>query len=183
MEIMDINDITRKVNLFFKKRFKTKFLLLVSGPLLASLVFLTDYFILPERQITDVLAYGENVRIPQSAGGTSVRTSKSLGYKYITATNLKFSTLGTPIRSSEVTLTVTPLLKTVKTVDTSKKTVPLASGFNGLNQVLLVLCNSVILISILYVFLSKTITENARLNLVFCNMFLLAIWTYALLLY
>ncbi|SHK01308.1 hypothetical protein [Pseudozobellia thermophila] len=183
MEVIDINDITRKVSLFFKKGFKTKFLLFVSVPLLASMLFLTDYFILPERQTSDVIAYRQVIKIPQSAGGTSVRTGKVSGYKYTTATKLKFSTSRTPITSSEVTLTTTPVFKTVKTVVASQKTIPLASGFSGLNQVLFILCNGVMVISVIYVFLSRTITENARLNLIYCNTFLLAIWVYALLLY
>ncbi|SIS47065.1 hypothetical protein SAMN05421766_10289 [Zobellia uliginosa] len=178
-----MNEAVDRFSLFFKKDFKKKFLIFVSIPLLASAVFLVDFFLLPESSTTDSISSISIVTLPQSTGGTSVRSSRPSGYRYTTKTNLKFATSKTRIKSPEIQLTVSPIFKTVKTVSTPKKKIDIASGFSGLNQVLLILCNGSIIISILYTLLTKHITENARLNLLFSNLFLLAIWIYALILY
>ncbi|CAM4120340.1 hypothetical protein [Zobellia nedashkovskayae] len=179
-----MNETVEKFSLFFKKDFKKKFICFFTIPFLASVIFLVDFFLLPETNTSDIITHISIIKIPSNVGGTSVRVCKVSGYRYITETNLKFSTLNTRIKSSEIKLRVTPLFKTVKAVSsTSKQKIVLASGFSGLNQVLFVLCNGFILVSIIYILLTKHITENARLNLLFSNTFILAVWIYALLLY
>jgi len=172
-----------RISLFFKKDFKKKFVIFITIPLASSVIFLADFFLLPEIHKTDVITKIGIVKIPQNVGGTSVRTTRNSGYRYTTATNLKFATPTTRIKSPEIQVTITPLFKTVKAVSTTKKKINLASGFNGLNKVLMLLCNIGMVSSILYVLLTKEITENARLNLLFLNMCTLAVWIYALILY
>ncbi len=180
---MYINEVSGKINLFFKKDFKKKFTIFLLKPILITILFLADFFLLPEVTINDSISYVSFIKTPQTSQDNSVRANKSIGYKYTTATDLKFSTIETKIESPKIKLTVSPLFKTVKTVITSENIkVDLASGFNGFNKLLLILFNGVILISIVYVNIAKKITENARLNLIFFNLFIIAVWICALIL-
>lgn len=180
---MDINRVSGKISSLFKKDFKKRFIFFLSIPLLISVLFLVDFFLLPEVNKNDSISYISTIKVPQSAGGTSFRTNRDSGYKYTTEANLKFSTLKLRIKSPEIKLRVTPVFSTVKTVITSEnKKIDLASGFSGLNKLLFISFNSILIISVFYVLLIKKITENARLNLIFLNIFILAIWIYTLIL-
>ena len=178
-----MDKVLEKITTFFKKDFKKKFILFFSVPLFASAIFLTDFFFLPEINQTDSISSIMAIKISQSEGGTSMRKRKVRGYRYTTKTNFKFSTLKKRKIESDVELTVTPLFKVVKSVTVDSKKVSLESGFNGLNKLLLICCNSIILLSIFYMILTKKISENARLNLIFLNAFILAVWLYALVLF
>lgn len=180
---MHINIVSGKISLFFKKDFKKKFTIFLLKPILITALFLVDFFLLPETIVNDSISYVSFINTPQTSQDNSVRANKSIGYKYTTARDLKFSTIETKIESRNIKLTVSPLFKTVKTVITPNNiSVALASGFNGFNKFLLILFNSIMLVSIVYVNLAKEITENARLNLIFFNLFIITVWICALIL-
>jgi len=174
----------KKIDNFFAKDFKKRFITIISIPLLLSIFFLVDFFLLPEINKTESIAQIQIIQIPKSAGGTSVRTSHNAGYKYITDNNYKFSTSNRrAIESSKIDLSISPVFNTVKTVIIENKKINIESGFNGIQGKLLILCNGIIIISIFCALLIKNITEHSRQNLIFLNIFFFLIWGYALILY
>ena len=141
-------------------------------------VYLIDYKILPSHQITERIEYYKVITIPQSVGGTSSRKNNKKGYKYITASNYKFSTLKSKINDSSITIKVTPLFKTVKSVKTKKRQYNIQSGLNGISGIMTIGVFFTMLVSILYTLLKKKISENARLNLIYSNIFNYILWIY-----
>lgn len=177
-------NLTNIIDAFFAKNFKKKFISIISLPLLLTTFFLTDFFLLPEIVETDRISQIYSINIPKSAGGTRVRSSHKAGYKYVTNKNYKFSTLShSMINSPKINITLSPILKTVKTVMIKDIRIDLASGFNGINAVMILFCNFVIIISISYVLFVNNITEHARLSLTYSNLFFFVIWGCVLILF
>lgn len=177
-------NLLKKIDNFFAKDFKKRFITIISIPLLLSAFFLVDFFLLYGISKTDSIAQIQIIQIPKSAGGTSVRTSHNAGYKYITDNDYKFSTSNRrAIESYKIDLSISPVFNTVKTVMIENKKIDIESGLNGIKRIMLVLCNSIIIISIFCALLIKNITERSRQNLIFLNIFFFLIWGYALILY
>jgi hypothetical protein len=170
-----------QIDAFFAKDFKRRFIPIIAIPLIISIVFLVDFFLLSERNETDSIVYTQAITLSKSAGGTSAQTSHIAGYKYSTFNNYSFLTSRrTPFKSNKIELTISPIFKTVKSVEMDNKKIKIASGFSGINAVLLILCNTVIIISMLYTLATKKFTEHRRHNLIFVNVFLLLIWAFVL---
>jgi hypothetical protein len=147
----------------------------MSFPLLFSALYLVDFLLLPEQKTSDTIESIINVTMSQD-NGYGFRKSKVVGYKYITVNDFVFSSEKQKIRAPEIDIIVSPLFKTVKSVKADAKNIPLQSGLYGLDGVLLVAIFISILISFLYLLLKKVLSENAQLNLIYWNLFLLVIW-------
>ncbi len=169
------------INNYFKKDFKRQFILYSILPLSLSLIFLFDFLILPEINKSDSISQLSIIKTSQNFNGRSYGSQRDVGYRYFTKNDYTFSSLEDRIQNPKIQLTLSPLFKTVKTVTAvNDRNINLASGFNGLNKLMLLTTNFVILISILYLSIKKEITENARLNIIFLNLLLLIVWIYAM---
>ena len=153
-------------------------LIFLSIPLLLSAVYYIDFYLLKPIEINDRILAIELITVSASAGGTSARENKRVGYKYHTESGCHFSTERKRLQDIEVDLKITPIFKTVKTVITSSERIKITSGFNGANLVLFVVCNIMILASISYLLIVSDLSQNAKLNLIFSNLFMLLIWLY-----
>ena len=171
-----MNQITNWTSNFFKRNFKKKFLLFIAVPFLVSTAYITDFLLLPEIKKTEKISAFVLITLPQSAGGTSVQRPKNMGFKYITSNGFKFSTMRTRIENPDLEIYVTPLFQTVKRVFSEKKKIQIESGLNGVNGLLMISGNLIMLIAIGYVLFVKAISENARLNLIFLHVCLFGLW-------
>ena len=171
-------ELSNKIFLFFDKDFKKRVIIFLAIPLLISVLYYIDFCFLKEINIKDRISYIELITVSASAGGTSVRENKRVGYKYHTIKGYHFSTERKRLENHEVHLKITPIFNTVKVVITPNQRIKISSGFNGANQILLIVCNIMILVSISYLLIVDEITQNARLNLIFSNLFMFLIWLY-----
>lgn len=153
-------------------------LIFLSIPLLLSAAYYIDFYFLKPIEINDRILDIELITVSSSAGGTSVRKNRRVGCKYQTEKGYQFSTERKRLQDIEVNLKITPVFKTVKTVITSNERIKISSGFNGANLVLFVVCNIMILASISYLFIVSDLSQNAKLNLIFSNLFMFLIWLY-----
>ena len=153
-------------------------LIFLSIPLLLSAVYSIDFYFLKPIKINDRILYIELITVSASAGGTSAHENKRVGYKYQTKKGYQFSTERKRLQDIEVNLKITPVFKTVKTVITSNERIKISSGFNGANLVLFIVCNIMILASISYLLFVSDLSQNAKLNLIFSNLFMFLIWLY-----
>ncbi|WP_428742391.1 hypothetical protein [Tenacibaculum sp.] len=168
---------TNRINNFFKKDFKKKFITFISIPFMFSALFLADYFFFPEFNKTEKISQVSTIEVSGHHKFSSSNTTTKIGFNYITENNYKFSTTQEKrIIASEIKLKISPIYKTVKTVEIENKRIKLSSGLNGISGILFIICNSSTLISICYTLLTNKITENARLNLIFSNAFIFILW-------
>jgi len=177
-----VSTIFHNIDHFFKNKFKKKFIYATSSILLLSFLFLMDIYILPGSTKTDVV-YSFR-KITQQTGNSWNRSKRTVGYKYTTENEHQFSTSRRGLlKSPKITMEISPITKTVKSVQLNGKPIKLTSGVNGANMVLLISCNLIILISISYITLVKNLSENSRLNLIYLNLFVFSVWIYMLVLY
>jgi len=162
---------------FFKKDFKKKFLICASVPFLLSLLYVIDGSLLPERSITDEIASRKKISMSQNEEFMG-RTRRKVGYQYVTEKDYSFSTFVKTIKTKEVEMTISPLFNTVKTVKSESKNIQVQSGFYGMNGVLIMAILISILFCTCYLLLKKTISENARLNIILFNILLFVVWGY-----
>jgi hypothetical protein len=136
-----------------------------------------DAFLLPAHKTTDTIRSVRKITmVKQDAFGVSHR--RTVGYKYITEKGSTFSTeKKKKIRDSQIQIAVSPLFDTVKSVKAGSKNIQLQSGLYGIDGVLLMAIFISILISFVYLWLKKTPSENAKLNLIYWNMFLFIVWS------
>jgi len=153
---------------YFKRDFKKQFFAYSIVPVLLSLIFLFDFFLLPEVNETDTVSQFKVLKAGEAI----------TGYKYITKNSFKFSTTDYKIKKNNIRLTISPIFKTVKSITVNNKNIELESGFNGISKMMLITTNFVIVFCIIYLFITKKITENARLNILFLNLLLLILWVY-----
>lgn len=173
-----MHDLTSKIDRFFKTSFKRKFIFIITIPLLLSCAFLTDILLLPEFKTTDKISRISTITVTKRDAFGYSSSQKKAGYSYSTIGNYKFSTLKRRLRTPEVTMTISPVFNVVKTVKSQEKRVKIESGFNGINKFMFIFCNTVVVISLCYTFLTKNISENARLNLIYFNIIIYLLWIY-----
>lgn len=172
-----MHDVTSKIDGFFKSDFNRKFIICISIPFISSLIYLTDVLLLPELKITENISQISSITVTKrNAFGYS--STKKVGYKYNTVNNYKFATLKRYLRVPEVTLTISPVFNIVKAVESQHKKVKIESGFSGINKFIFIICNIIILISLCYTLVTKKITENARMNLIYFNIIMFLLWGY-----
>lgn len=151
--------LTTKLNVFFSTNFQKKFFLLIALPVVVGGLFLVDAYLLPKIVIKDTL-YRDQVVYATSGG-----SFKSI--VYVTDQEYYFATAGWRIRNEEVTLEISPILKKVVGVKDGEKRVDLNSGINGIFGITLKIWAIATFISIMYAFVVRNPSENARLNMVF----------------
>ncbi|GAB1308063.1 hypothetical protein KH5_07460 [Urechidicola sp. KH5] len=166
------------ITAFFDVNFKKKFLLSISIPFLISLIYFIDISILPARTFDDEIVETNNISHSSSAGGTSMRQEKKVGKDFTTQKGYHFSTLKAAPLPGGIRIEITPIFKTVKSVHKGKRKLDVQSGLEGINGLLLIgfLISSTI--SICYTLLKKSISEDARLNLIYINILLICVWGY-----
>jgi len=170
--------LTNSINQFFKKDFKKRFLICASIPFLLSLIYVVDGSLLPERTITDQVAYRKKISMSQSQEFMG-RVRRAIGYQYFTKKGHQFSVLKeSKVRHNEIEITVSPLFNTVKTVKSGRKNIQVQSGLYGMNGVLIMAILISILFCTFYILIKKVISENARLNIIFFNIILFVVWGY-----
>ncbi len=165
---------------FFRKKFKKKFIIIASVPVCLSLLYLIEITLIPGFEVNDQITGIRKITISSNNG--AYRTSRNMGYRHYTEKEYKFSTLSKRIGFKNVEMTVSPITQTVKRVSINGSPVKISSGFKGTNKVLLIIVNCVLILSIAYALLIRQISDNARLNLIFLNLFLLMVWLYILVL-
>ena len=172
-----MNKVLKRIDVWFKKEFKKRFLLFVSLPLVISTLFVLDFIILPGETRTEYIVEVYEISINQTDALGYSRSPREKGYYYVTTNNYTFSTMERWIREDRIDITITPLFNSVNAVwlDNNRK-VDLQTGFNGINGVMLIFCSLGLLISVIYVLLVKKISENARLNLKYFNGFIIVLW-------
>jgi hypothetical protein len=175
-----MKNVFNKIDHFFKMNFKKKFVLFLSIPLLLSTVYCIDYFILPEIEKTDRITRVASLTMARNQGGAFGSTRREIGYRYTTEGNFEFTTYRVNIKTSKVKIKATPLLKNVKEVEANTKKISLQSGFSGLKAGMMLGYNAIALLSVLYILLTKRISENARLNLIFMHVFIFLVWLFVL---
>jgi len=168
--------LTNRIDSWFKKDFKKKFIGFLAFPFLLSFIFFFDYYILPGSLQNERLVDFQTITMSQNVGGTSVRNQRVIGYRYFTENDIQFSTMKKRIKSPEVEISLSPLFKTVKSVMADDKAVKIETGINGINGLLFIVCNSSIFIAVCYTLLAKKISENARLNLIYLHLFIFVLW-------
>ena len=170
-------ELTNRVFHFFEKDFKKRFICFVSIPLILTALFYLDCNYMPTLKINDRISSISLIKVSQSAGGTSSFKSKIVGYKYTTENNNNFSSMSRRIEEPDIVLEISPVFKSVKKVIIANgKEIEISSGLSGISLVLSISCNLSVLLSIGYILLTKEITRNAKLNLVFLNIFMFLIW-------
>ncbi len=172
-----MNEVLKRIDDWFKKEFKKKFLLFVSLPLVISTLFVIDFIILPGETRTEYIVEVYDISIAQRDAFGYTSSARQKGYYYVTTNDYSFSTMERRIRNERIDITITPLFNSVNAVllDNNRK-VDLQTGFNGINGVMLIFCSLGLFISVIYVLSVKTISENARLNLKYFNGFIVVLW-------
>ena len=178
-----MNNVANGISRFFKRDFKKRFLTLMSFPLFFCCLFFLDYTLLPEYKTTDriVSVYTISSYSTNQSNGTRTRSGS---YQYVTENDFVFFTEGIKrIQTPEIEIAITPLFDTVKSVIVDTREVEFNLGLYGIERILLLAVFISILISFAYIFLKKTISENARLNLIYFNIFIFIIWFWLFLLF
>lgn len=174
-KMSDIHKVTNSITRFFKRDFKKRFFVIMSFPLLFCTLHLVDFSILPAYKINDTIQ--SKIKITYSSTNDYGETRyTTVGYKYITENSYAFSTKKANLLGLKVHLKVSPLFKTVKSATLGTKDIKLQSGPHGVDGFLLMGIFLSILISFAYLLLKKVLTENAKLNLIYWNLFLFIIW-------
>lgn len=166
-----------KISVFFKKDFKKKFIVFVSIPLLLSTLLSIDCFLLPSYKETDHISQVYYITISNSGVGRASRSSQTVGHKYLTQKGYSFSTEKGRVIETEITLHISPIFKLVKKVTAKNRKIRVNSGMQGINLVFLIGCMLTVITSLIYIFIMKEISKNARLNLIFVNLFIFILWT------
>lgn len=169
--------LTQYIDLFFSSKFKKKFTAVISIPLIITSLYLVDFYLLPELKETDNIEKIYTITAPQSVVGTSARRNKKIGKKYVTENGFNFSISNkSSIGFNRVDLAISPIFKRVKKVSLKNKQIRISSGMNGMSKYIFIICYSIIIGSICYILFSKNITENAKLNLIYFNVFMFCLW-------
>lgn len=172
----DIQKLTNGIARFFKRDFKKRFLTIMSFPLFFCSLYLMDCTVFPDYKTKDKIVSIFDIT-QSSTNAYGVRTTRVIGYKYVTEKDFVFSTeKKKKIRAPEIEIVVTPVFDVVKSVKTGTKNIQLNSGFYGIDGVLLMAVFISLLISFAYTLLKKEISENAKLNMIYFNIFIFIIW-------
>jgi len=96
---------TSKFSAFFEKNFRKKFILFVSVPVLMSILFCVDYFVLQELNVIDTVS--RIGKMTHTVGGEHLEMEGArLGYRYNTENNHTFSTIKKHRVPSEIKLKI-----------------------------------------------------------------------------
>ncbi|RZS93382.1 hypothetical protein [Aquimarina brevivitae] len=178
-----MHNLPHRINLFFKKDFRRRFILAIIVPLVLSIVYLVDFYALSGHTIITTISYSTPITVSQNVSGTSARKPRTIGHRYYTTSGHQFTITDYNLKSEKISLTISPLYKSVKMVISEGKTTRIASGLSGVSGFLFVICNVVMLVSLGYIYLVKTISDNARLNIIYLHVFLFFVWGYILFLF
>ena len=144
---MPLPEAAKRIDRWFQKDFRKRFVLCASIPLVLSLIYGIDFFVLMGTLQTERLIGFTPITISHS-GGTAAGKQKVVGYQYVTENGIEFSTMKKKIKVPVVEVSLSPIFKTVKSVLAGDEGVEIESGINGISGLFFMICNSSIFIGI-----------------------------------